>query len=49
MHPMFVKLFLENDPDDMLAEEADRRRAVNRARRVRSRLVTRTVRAVRSG
>ena len=44
MHPMFVKLFLENDADDMLAEE-DRRRAANRARRSRSRLTTaRTVR-----
>ena len=33
MHPMFVKLFLENDADDVLAEEEDRRRAANRARR----------------
>ena len=31
MHPMFVKLFLENDADDVLAEEEDRRRAANRA------------------
>ena len=37
MHPMFVKLFLENSADDMLAEEEDRRRAANRARRSRSR------------
>ena len=37
MHPMFVKLFLENDADDMLAENEDRRRAANRARRARSR------------
>jgi len=29
---MFVKLFLENDADDGLAEE-ERRRAVNRSRR----------------
>ena len=36
MHPMFVKLFLENSADDGLAEE-DRRRAANRARRSRSR------------
>jgi hypothetical protein len=33
MHPMFVKLFLENSAEDMLAEEEDRRRA----RRSRSR------------
>ena len=37
MHPMFVKLFLENSADDGLAEEEDRRRAANRARRARSR------------
>jgi hypothetical protein len=37
MHPMFVKLFLENSADDVLAEEEDRRRAANRARRSRSR------------
>ncbi len=44
MHPMFVKLYLEDGADDMLAEEEDRRRAANRARRVkgsRSRLATR--------
>jgi hypothetical protein len=41
MHPMFVTLFLENDADDMLAEEEDRRRAANRARRSRSRQATR--------
>lgn len=43
MHPMFVELFLENDADDMLAEEEDRRRAANRARRARSRRAVRTV------
>jgi hypothetical protein len=42
MHSMFVELFLENDADDMLAEE-DRRRAVNRARRARSRQTVRIV------
>jgi hypothetical protein len=42
MHPMFVKLYLENDADDVLAEE-DRRRAANRARRARSRQATRVV------
>jgi hypothetical protein len=40
MHPMFVKLYLENDADDALAEEEGRRRAANRARRARSRLTT---------
>ena len=42
MHPTFVKLYLENDADDMLAEEQDRRRA-RRARRARSRQATRVV------
>ncbi len=36
MHPTFVKLFLETGVDDLLAEEEDRRRAVNRGRRARS-------------
>jgi hypothetical protein len=40
MHPMFVKLFLEADPDDLLAEE-DKRHRANRARRTRSRMVIR--------
>jgi len=40
MHPMFVKLFLEADADDLLAEE-DKRRHANRARRTRSRMVIR--------
>ena len=40
MHPMFVKLFLETDADDVLAEGEDKRRAVNRARRIRSRAAT---------
>ena len=45
MHPIFVKLFLENDADDVLAEEEDRRRAANRTRRVRSRrTITHTAR-----
>ena len=42
MHPMFVKLYLENDADDVLAEE-NRRRPANRARRARSRQATRVV------
>lgn len=41
MHPMFVKLFLENGADDALGEEEGRRRAANRTRRARSRLATR--------
>ena len=45
MHPMFVKLFLENDADEVLAEEEDRRPATNRTRRVRSRrTITHTAR-----
>ena len=35
MHPMFVKLFIETYPDDLLAEE-DRRRQARRSRRARS-------------
>ena len=42
MHPMFVKLYLENGADDMLAEEEDRRRA-SRAGRARARQATRVV------
>jgi hypothetical protein len=34
MHPMFVKLFIEPDPDDLLAEE-DRRRRARPSRRTR--------------
>ena len=37
MHPMFVKLYLDNDADDVLAEEEDRRRTANRIRQARSR------------
>jgi hypothetical protein len=40
MHPMFVKLFLEDDADDSLAEE-ERRRAASRARRTRVRQAAR--------
>ena len=43
MHPMFVKLYLENDADEVLAGEENRRRAANRARRARSRRATRVV------
>jgi hypothetical protein len=41
MHPMFVQLFMEPGEDDVLAEEEDRRRAANRARRTRSRVAIR--------
>ncbi len=41
MHPMFVKLYLQTSEDDLLAEEQDRRRGANRARRTRSRVATR--------
>jgi hypothetical protein len=40
MHPMFVTLYLENDADEVLAEEESRRRAANRARGARTRLTT---------
>jgi len=43
MHPMFVKLFLEPGADDLLADEEAERRTANRARRARSRMVTRVV------
>jgi hypothetical protein len=39
MHPMFVKLFLEPDADDLQAEEEARRRSVGRARRTRQAMV----------
>jgi hypothetical protein len=41
MHPMFVKLFLEADADDPLAEEEERRRHASRARHNRSRMTVR--------
>jgi hypothetical protein len=34
MHPMFVKLFMETDADDVLTEQ-DRRRRARRSRRAR--------------
>ena len=43
MHPMFVKLFIEPDADDLLAEEEDRRRSVRRARRTRRAMVVKSV------
>jgi hypothetical protein len=43
MHPMFVKLFIETDADDLLPEQEARRRAARRARRDRPAMVVRTV------
>ena len=43
MHPMFVKLYLEPDADDLLACEQDKRRRANRAGRLRSRAAVRVV------
>ena len=40
MHPMFVKLFIETDPDDELAEE-DRRRRARPSRRPRPAMAVR--------
>jgi len=40
MHPMFVKLFIETDPDDLLAEE-DRRRRARSSRRARQAMAVR--------
>lgn len=47
MHPMFVKLFLEADTDDLLAEEEDKRHRANRARLTRSRKVIRVAACAR--
>jgi hypothetical protein len=41
MHPAFVKLFIETDADDLLAEEEDRRRRARRSRRNRSAIAVR--------
>jgi hypothetical protein len=41
MHPMFVKLFLEPDADDLLADEEEKRRRAARARHTRSRMTLR--------
>ena len=44
MHPMFVRLFIETDTDD-LAEEQDRKRRAHAARRARSARVMRVAAA----
>ena len=41
MHPMFVKLFLDPDADDLLADEEERRRRAARARHTTSRMTAR--------
>ena len=41
MHRMFVKLFLEPDADDLLADEEERRRRAKLARQTRSRVTMR--------
>jgi hypothetical protein len=48
MHPMFVKLFPETGAVDLLADEEQKWRRANRARRNRSRLAMR-VSAARPG
>ncbi len=41
MHPTFVKLFIETDTDDLLAEEEAKRRRARQSRRNRSAIVVR--------
>jgi hypothetical protein len=41
MHPTFVKLFIETDADDLLAEEEAKRRRARRSRRTRRATVVR--------
>ena len=36
MHPMFVRLFIETDADDLLIEDQDRKRRARAVRRGRS-------------
>lgn len=44
MHPMFVKLFIEPDADDLQAEEEEaRRRSARRARRTRRAMAVKSV------
>ena len=44
MHPMFVKLFIETDADDLLAAEEDKRRRVRRSGRSRPAMVVKPAR-----
>jgi len=41
MHPMFVKLFIDADAEDLLAEEEARRRRAGRSRRDRAAVAVR--------
>jgi hypothetical protein len=41
MHPMFVKLYLEAEADDLLADEQDKRRSAKLARHQPSRVAVR--------
>jgi hypothetical protein len=43
MHPMFVKLFIETDADDLLAAEEARRRSARRSRRNRPAMAVKSV------
>jgi hypothetical protein len=43
MHPMFVKLFIETDADDLLAEEEAKRRHARRTRRTRPAIAVQSV------
>jgi len=49
MHPMFVELFIENDADDLLAYEEEKRRRSRRARQGQSRMVMTVNARSRSG
>ena len=48
MHPMFVKLFIEADADDLLAEEEAKRRRARRSQRHRPAAVVKTASRDRS-
>ena len=39
MHPMFVRLFIETDADDLLTEEQDRKRRAHATRRGTARVM----------
>jgi hypothetical protein len=41
MHPMFAKLFLETGAEDLLADQEQKQRTANRARRHRSPMTAR--------
>jgi len=43
MHPMFVKLFLEPDADDLQAEEEALRRSARLARRTRRAIMVKSI------